>query len=75
MIKFTAWPTAKVGFGGGVSHALVEGIAENGRGAADFVLGAAELEPTLGDIYVSPLVPTKFTNLVVMSIFPLWGWL
>lgn len=36
-----------VGFGGGVSHALVEGIAENGRGAADFVLGAAELEPTV----------------------------
>lgn len=36
-----------VGFGGAVSHALVEGIAEHGRGAADFVLGAAELEPTV----------------------------
>ena len=38
-----------MGFGGAVSHALVEGIAEHGRGAADFVLGASELEPTLGE--------------------------
>ena len=36
-----------VGFGRSVSHSLVEGIAENGRGAADFVLGTAELDTTV----------------------------
>jgi len=48
-----------VGFGRSVSHSLVEGIAENGRGAADFVLGTAELDTILGQTITIRLVTRK----------------
>ncbi|CAK9092070.1 von Willebrand factor A domain-containing protein 5A (Breast cancer suppressor candidate 1) (BCSC-1) (Loss of heterozygosity 11 chromosomal region 2 gene A protein) [Durusdinium trenchii] len=38
-----------VGFGRAVSHALVEGVAQHGRGAAEFVVDTSEMETKLGD--------------------------
>lgn len=42
-------PVAQVGFGRAVSHALVEGVAQHGRGAAEFVVDTSEMETKLGD--------------------------
>eukprot|EP00930_Biecheleria_cincta_P075334 TRINITY_DN6249_c0_g1_i1.p1 TRINITY_DN6249_c0_g1~~TRINITY_DN6249_c0_g1_i1.p1 ORF type:complete len:963 (-),score=197.04 TRINITY_DN6249_c0_g1_i1:30-2864(-) len=36
-----------VGIGGGVSHQLVQGLAEAGRGAAEFISGSERLEPVV----------------------------
>jgi len=36
-----------IGIGNGVSHHLVEGLAEAGRGAAEFVSGSERLEPVV----------------------------